>query len=693
MTSQTVVPRPGMVVEFLQGNQPQLAWVMEEQSGRLRLFTINKREMKMPANRVLPWAGPVHNADATRQEMLDALNAHQERRGELQAGLDVMELWELAQGEVEQAPVGWFAGLLWEKPGPDEAAALGRAMLSAKTHFKFQPPVFEVYTAETVEERLRRQAEEKERDAVVHAGQTLFKGLWAAVRGGGASRRHSEDAERDMEPDVAARLREVLLAAVARNLDDAADKIWQTVRKGLPDDPHLPLLLAQAWGVLPPHHNQILDEAGYDWGDDWSEKFVDEIAEQRARFERMRAEATEGGALDPRPFVSIDAATTKDIDDAFHVERDGSGYRLTLALARPSMAWDFGAPLDRAVASRATSLYLPEGSAHMMPESLGTGLFSLHADGPRPVLLTMFQLDDCGCLLSVHPALGWARMAANITYEAAEAAMADGSDPHLALAAELGEKLLAKRIENGAVIIDKPEPEVTLEGSGAAVKVLLDFKTTCPRAETAVSEFMILANSGLALWARENGVPLLHRTQDIALPSEATGRFSDPADICRTVKLLTPPQMEIEPKRHAALAVPAYAPISSPLRRYTDFINTAQVQSFLETGEPRLDADQMSTLLTHLGARVQSVSQVQRFRPRYWKLLYLLQHKKEYHSATVVEENGPYPGLALPELQINIRAPRAMLGEKLFPGQRFQVRFGRIDPLSNEIKVIEALEE
>jgi exoribonuclease-2 len=44
-------PGPGCVVEFMHGNKPILAWVLEEQSGRLRLLTINKREVKLATNR------------------------------------------------------------------------------------------------------------------------------------------------------------------------------------------------------------------------------------------------------------------------------------------------------------------------------------------------------------------------------------------------------------------------------------------------------------------------------------------------------------------------------------------------------------------------------------------------------------------------------------------------------------------
>jgi exoribonuclease-2 len=673
--------RPGTVVEFMHGDQPQLAWVLEESSGKLRLLTINKREMKLPAARLLPWHGPVMPAEASRQDIQNVLNEHQEARGEIQAGLNVMELWELAQGELESAPLTWFADLLWEEWDEDRLAALGRAMIQAKTHFKFRPPVFEIWPAEKVELKLRQKAEEKEREAITSAGQTLLKDLWAAHSQG------RKPTPPDLEPELSKGLARILRGKVGENLDETDRKIWTAISKGLPDVPHLALLLAQTWGVLPAHHNYHLDEADYAWDDEWSQSFINEIEEIENRFSNQ-AETPEVEDL-----VSIDASTTRDIDDAFRIEKHGTGYKLSIVLARPEAHWTFGSPLDRAVLHRATSLYLPEGTSHMMPERMGTGQYSLLEGEARPALISDFFLAADGSLDKVEPRTAWVRVKANTTYEDADKAIRERTDASLMLAHDLATHLLERRLASGACVIRKPEPIVSLTGSGAQTSVNIDLKTPCPLSELVISEFMILANSGLALWAKDNGVPLLHRTQDIALPPEAAGIFTEPAEILRSVKLLLPPTLETAPKRHAALGVPAYAPITSPLRRYTDFINMAQVCAFLASGEPRLDREELDQLITHLNMRIQAVSAVQRFRPRYWKLVYLAKRRREFQSAVLVDEAGSMATLAMPHLQVNVRAPKKMLGDKLYPGQRFQINFSRIDPLTNEIRLGEALEE
>ncbi|HBE95148.1 MAG TPA: ribonuclease II, partial [Desulfovibrio sp.] len=100
MTKVSGFLRPGCVVEYMQGNAVQLAWVLEESSGRLRLLTATKREAALAASRVLPWSGPEHPAQASRQEILEHLAAHHRRREELEAQVQALEIWDLAQGEV-----------------------------------------------------------------------------------------------------------------------------------------------------------------------------------------------------------------------------------------------------------------------------------------------------------------------------------------------------------------------------------------------------------------------------------------------------------------------------------------------------------------------------------------------------------------------------------------------------------------
>jgi exoribonuclease-2 len=209
MTSSLVrFPGPGCVVEFMHGNKAQVAWVLEEQSGKLRLLTMNKREMKLASARILPWAGPTYSGEHTRQQIADILEGHHSRRDAREAEINPLELWELAQGEVDKASIEWFAELLFTAPDVDDVAALGHAMIGCKTHFRFSPPDFEIYPEERVEARKIEEQKREERELLVTQGQDFFLALWDnAVKG--------KPLGKEPEGELRERLKQVILGRMA----------------------------------------------------------------------------------------------------------------------------------------------------------------------------------------------------------------------------------------------------------------------------------------------------------------------------------------------------------------------------------------------------------------------------------------------------------------------------------------------
>lgn len=681
MSDLVKYPGPGCIVEFLQGNRPEVAWVLEESAGRCRLYTMHKRESRLPAARLLPWAGPRYDPAASRAVMEERLAAHDARRQELAGGVDPMAVWELAQGELDRARAEWFAGLIWDGPDADRVAAMGRALLAHKTHFKFNPPDFDVHPADKVEARLAEQDLARERERVITGGQSFFAALWEAY-----TRRQRPPAA-PADADLAARLRDLLFAAMAERADPEAQTLWKSLTKGLPEVPYLALYLAQAWGLVGEHHNVQLEAEGYAWGDAWAAEHAADLAGMRARFEELRRPA------DPAPYVSVDSATTRDIDDAFWVARDGDGYRLSLALACPALDWPFGSGLDAAVRERSSSIYLPEGTSHMLPEELGLELFSLRAGEERPGLVLDFALDAAGGVLSLAPREAWVKVAENSAYERVEAALAAGTaDPGLTAAHELAERLRAGRIAAGAVVVERPDPKLVLREEDGQTVVDLEDTPENARAQLVVSEFMILGNAAVGAWARDAGLPLLYRTQDVTLPGDAAGVWSAPEEAYRVVRLAGCTLLEPEPRPHACLGVPAYSPVTSPLRRYPDLLNQAQILAWLRAGAPRWSREDLARLLPGVTARVEAASRIQRYRTRYWKLEYFRQRKDRFFTAVVVED-GPLVSATLPREQFFVRAPRALFGEKVYPGKRFQVRLGKANPLLNEVRLMEAVEE
>lgn len=82
-------------------------------------------------------------------------------------------------------------------------------------------------------------------------------------------------------------------------------------------------------------------------------------------------------------------------------------------------------------------------------------------------------------------------------------------------------------IEKGAVIIERPDITINLEGAGESITVSLDEDPLAPKAHLLVSGLMVLTNAALAAWAKEHGVTLLHRTQGRRHPQGVLRHLAD----------------------------------------------------------------------------------------------------------------------------------------------------------------------
>lgn len=700
----TQFPTSGCIVEYLEDNAAQIAMVIGESSGKLRLLLPGRRESKLGANRLLPWLGPVYSADIGREEAARLLEAHRKKREEKVAGIQPLEVWDLAQGEIAQASAGWFAELFESSPDPDDIAAYGRALLGCKTHFRFQPPEFLVFDADTAQRRLEDKNRREERDALLGKGISFLKALWEL-----ASRKSpSAMATRETispPPEISAKIEKILRERLVNPDTQEDDGLWQQISKGLPDVPHLPLQLLTAWGKLPPHYNFWLDRADFDAGDDW---WKDQacVVDKLARTASLTDESPLlGWERDDTPFISIDGDSTVDIDDAFYLRESDDGWEIRMAFACPAMCWPFGSEFDRKIASRATSIYLPEGDLHMLPEVLGTKSYSLWAGQEKPALCCRIFLDGNGNPQVVEPYCARVSLAANLRYRQAQAILDDNIAPAGDNAAAPYADLLKnslrwaklreqKRIADGAVIMRRPDPHLLLSGTAEDTRVEIVPDENAQDAQRIVAELMILASSALADWAQDRSIPLIYRTQDVMIPKEYAGVWSNPAEQAQIMRSLIPSVLELDAKPHAALAVARYAPVTSPLRRYGDLINEAQILSFLQSGRPRWDKAELERLLGSLLPALEGASHIQKFRVRYWKLLYFRQQgDRRWWAGVITDENEHYVMVSLPDQGITARGKRDLFDDRATAGMRVSVRLGKVHPLYNEIAVVEASSE
>jgi exoribonuclease R len=158
-----------------------------------------------------------------------------------------------------------------------------------------------------------------------------------------------------------------------------------------------------------------------------------------------------------RPFVTLDPASSTDLDQAFAIERSGADIILHYAIADVGWFVDDGGALDRAAWERGATLYLPDGKASLYPPILSEGAASLLPDGDRPaVVFTVRVAPDGGTRLDgVERAI--VRSRAKLAYETVRPdELPDGFT-------EIAERSEAAEAARGATRVDPPEQEVVAD--------------------------------------------------------------------------------------------------------------------------------------------------------------------------------------------------------------------------------------
>ncbi|MGQ9426045.1 VacB/RNase II family 3'-5' exoribonuclease [Gilvimarinus sp. F26214L] len=98
-------------------------------------------------------------------------------------------------------------------------------------------------------------------------------------------------------------------------------------------------------------------------------------------------------------FVTIDAESTLDMDDALYLESAEDGWLLYTAIADPAAFVQTDSALDRAARQRASSVYFPGQTLPMFPNELSQDAFSLLAGVERPAMVCKLRVASSGEVL------------------------------------------------------------------------------------------------------------------------------------------------------------------------------------------------------------------------------------------------------------------------------------------------------
>ncbi|HEY5997627.1 MAG TPA: ribonuclease R [Candidatus Deferrimicrobiaceae bacterium] len=380
------------------------------------------------------------------------------------------------------------------------------------------------------------------------------------------------------------------------------------------------------------------------------------------------------------PFVTIDGDDARDFDDAVCLVREGKRMRLYVAIADVAHYVRVGSPIDKDAYARGTSVYFPDRAVPMLPPALSEGLCSLKPGVDRLTMTAEMPIDADGktgkpsfhaSVIRSRERLTYARVHDFLagTPEARERAAVPGEvAPMLREMAALAATLSKLRSARGSLDFDLPETRIIVE-DGKPVSVGID-----PRWEShrLIEEFMLLANTAVAEFLSDRGLPFLFRIHEpptekkLLTFEDAAARLLKRARVTQRKELPARLQAWVDAAKggkyeqhvsmlmlrslmlarygpeqigHFGLALERYTHFTSPIRRYPDLIVHRMLMSAL--GDPaqaeyvRHLEESGEEVGEHLSARERAATDAERDVEQRAKALYMSRHVGETFNGVI----------------------------------------------------------
>jgi len=300
------------------------------------------------------------------------------------------------------------------------------------------------------------------------------------------------------------------------------------------------------------------------------------------------------------PFVTIDPATSRDLDQAMCLRRGSAGYRVHYAIADVASFVRPGGELEAETWRRGQTIYLPDGKVPLHPEALSEGAASLLPDVDRPAVVWTIDLDADGATTAVHVERARVRSRAKLDYAGVQAdAIAGRLAEPIALLPEIGALLVARGLARGAINLPVPEQEIAPDGGDhgwklvlrapepveefnaqislltgmAAAGIMLDgglglLRTMPAPRPDAVERLKVAAHSLGIAWPEAASIGDVIAAVDPANP-RAAAFLDHAAELLRGAGYTAFDGAPPEQPAHGAVAAP-YAHVTAPLRRLAD---------------------------------------------------------------------------------------------------------------------------
>lgn len=311
-------------------------------------------------------------------------------------------------------------------------------------------------------------------------------------------------------------------------------------------------------------------------------------------------------------FVTIDSASTEDMDDALYVEAlDDDSLQLTVAIADPTAWIAQGSHLDNIAQIRAFTNYLPGFNIPMLPRELSDHLCSLHPNVIRPVLACRMTIAADGAIGNdIHFFAANIESKAKLVYDEVSdwlEGQGNWTPPNESVSEQirlLQRVFLARntwRQQHALVFKDRPDYRFILDEKGEVLDIISESRRIANR---IVEESMIAANICAAIVLRDKlgfGIYSVHtgfdstNTEQLTAMLKTHGITADPQEVLtldgfctlrreldsqptafldsRIRRYQSFAEISVEPGPHFGLGLEAYATWTSPIRKFSDMVN------------------------------------------------------------------------------------------------------------------------
>ena len=350
---------------------------------------------------------------------------------------------------------------------------------------------------------------------------------------------------------------------------------------------------------------------------EWSAKANSQIAEiDAAAIEAAKASRKD---LSDIPFITIDAATTQDMDDALWAESTANGWRLKVAIADPAALLHKWPDLEKECLTRACSAYFPGRSIAMLPTELGSDLCSLKAGCERLAKVIHLEISKQGEVSGFEIEPAWIKSDAKLSYKEVTDLLEGQPADQTTVNPSLKENIHALSEATRAMrewrkqnaLVNEGRQEFFFELNDQLKVVAIHPKPQTP-AHLIVEEAMLAANRSVASFlsshtessiyvahdgVREDRLEGIKRALDEVFPGGIAEKINQLDTFKQLVNELQAPDKEalrhlvlkqmsksrlsLTPAPHFGLGLEVYTTFTSPLRKAHDYLLHKQVEELL----------------------------------------------------------------------------------------------------------------